>query len=378
VDVANLLEHEQFHDLMLAKRVPKVQVATFDIAAWDLHARMLGKPLHALLGTKRTKVLRYGDVRGLQPDFSPQNYARSAARYLDQTGMLATKLHFPGAMGTADSISFPVLLETLQAVRQAVGKDKILAYDPCARGLAESATNSVDEAKQILKLMDELNYSWIEGPLPPMPYETQIPKYVELVKTGTKQRIQAEGPGSPIGDNTPFEDMRRWAEAGAITQCSTDAQWSTGVTNCLRCLEHARLHPPLVINLHYSQPPHVHLLAAIPDRPPASGIRLGGAALSPQFLNRIEDVGRQRLKHRQSPATSHPGVRMRGLPGHRRAYQPRPARHRRPRDSAVRPRPRVPWLHTRIRSPTTCPSTPPTPHPNVGRLPPRRGVRARR
>jgi L-alanine-DL-glutamate epimerase-like enolase superfamily enzyme len=265
VQGANLLDHEPLHDLLLAKRVPKVQVAAFDIAAWDLHARMLGKPLHALLGTKRTKVLRYGDVRGLQPNFSPQNYARSAARMLEQSGMLATKLHFPGAMGTSDSISFPVLLETLQAVRQAVGKDPILAYDPCARGMAESATNSVDEAKQILKLMDALGYSWIEGPLPPVPYETQIPKYVELMKTGTKQRIQAEGAGSPIGDETPFEDMKRWAEAGAITQWSTDAQWSTGVTNCLRCLEYSRLHPPLVINLHYSQPPHVHLAMAYDD-----------------------------------------------------------------------------------------------------------------
>jgi hypothetical protein len=33
-----------------------------------------------------------------------------------------------------------------------------------------------------------------------VPHETQIPKYVELMQTGTKQRIQAEGPGSPIGE----------------------------------------------------------------------------------------------------------------------------------------------------------------------------------
>ena len=261
----NLLEHEKLYDAMVAKGVPQAQIATLDIACWDLHARMLKKPLHALLGTKRTKMLRYGDVRGQQPNFSPQPYADNVARYLEREKLQATKLHFPGNMGTPQSISFLMILETLRAVRKAVGKDKILAWDPYP-GSAESATTSLDEAKQILTLMDELGYAWIEGPLPPMPYETQIPKYVELVKTGTKQRIQAEGPGSPIGDGTAFADMKRWAEAGAITQCSTDAYIGIGVTNCLRMLEYAKAHPPLVINLHWDWAPHAHLAMAYDEK----------------------------------------------------------------------------------------------------------------
>jgi L-alanine-DL-glutamate epimerase-like enolase superfamily enzyme len=262
---ANLLEHDKIYDLMIAKGVSKGQVAALDIACWDLHARMQKKPLHALLGTKRTKIMRYGDVRGTQPNFSPQKYADKVARYLEAAKMQATKLHFPGNMGTPESISLPAIFETLRAVRQAVGKDKILAWDPYP-GSAESATTSVEEAKQILKLMDELGYSWIEGPLPPAPYETQIPKYIELVKTGTKQRIQAEGPRSRIGDGTSFEDMKRWVEAGAITQCSTDAYISAGITNCLRMLEYAKAHPPLVINLHWSWTPHVHLAMAYDEK----------------------------------------------------------------------------------------------------------------
>ena len=262
---ANLLDHDGLYDLMIAKNVPKSQIAAMDIACWDLHARMVQKPLHALLGTKRTKMLRYGDVRGQQPDFSPQKYADNTARYLEREKLQATKLHFPGNMGTPESISLPMIFETLQAVRKAVGKDIILAWDPYP-GSAESATTSVDEAKQILKLMDELDYSWIEGPLLPVPYETQISKYVELVKTGTKQRIQAEGPGSPIGDATGFDDMKRWVEAGAITQCSTDAYIHSGVTNCLRMLEYAKAHPPLVINLHWDWAPHAHLAMAYDEK----------------------------------------------------------------------------------------------------------------
>jgi len=250
---------------MIAKGVPKSQLTIVDIACWDLHARMLKKPLHALLGTKKTKILRYGDVRGQQPDFSPQKYAAAVARYFESSKLQATKLHFPGAMGTPESIPFKDILETLRQVRKAVGDDKILALDPYP-GSAESATNSVDEAKEILKVMDELHYAWIEGPLPPVPYETQIPKYVELVKTGAKLRIQAEGPRSPIGDGTGFEDMKRWAEAGAITQCSTDAYINAGVTNCLRMLEYAKAHPPLVINLHWAWAPHAHLAMAYDEK----------------------------------------------------------------------------------------------------------------
>ena len=262
---ANLLDHENLYDLMIAKGVPKSQLAVVDIACWDLHARMFKKPLHALLGTKKTKILRYGDVRGQQPDFSPQKYAAAVARYFESSKLQATKLHFPGTMGTPESIPFKDVLETLRQVRKAAGDDKILAWDPYP-GSAESATNSVDEAKEILKVMDELHYAWIEGPLPPVPYETQIPKYVELVKTGAKLRIQAEGPRSPIGDGTGFEDMKRWAEAGAITQCSTDAYIAGGVTNCLRMLEYAKAHPPLVINLHWAWAPHAHLAMAYDEK----------------------------------------------------------------------------------------------------------------
>jgi L-alanine-DL-glutamate epimerase-like enolase superfamily enzyme len=261
----DLCDHEALHDAMANAGVPRAQIATLDVAAWDLHARMIGKPLHAMLGTKKTKILRYGDVRGQQPDFSPKKYADSVARYLERTGMKATKLHFPGAMGTKESIGFDAVLETLEAVRKAVGPQTVLAWDPYP-GSAESATASLDEAKRILKLMDELGYAWIEGPLPPTPYETQIPKYVELVKSGAKLRIQAEGPRSPIGDGTPFDDFLRWAEAGAITQCSTDAYISSGVTNCLRMLEYAKAHPPLAINLHWAWAPHAHLAMAYDER----------------------------------------------------------------------------------------------------------------
>jgi len=195
------------------------------------------------------------------PDFE-----RHVQPILDRTGMIATKLHFPGNMGTEDSIPLEDVLATLSAVREAAGKDKILAWDPYP-GSAESATTSPDEARQMIQLMDELGYAWFEGPLPPVPYETQIPKYVELMELSPKLRIQAEGPGSPIGDGTTYADMVRWVEAGAVNQCSTDAYIKEGLTHAKRFLDYAKNHPErkLVINLHWAWAPHAHLVMAYDD-----------------------------------------------------------------------------------------------------------------
>lgn len=256
----NLLQHEKLYDLMVGKKVPVNELKSADILCWDLHSRMLNKPLHALLGTRRKKVLRYGDVRGKQPHFSPEKYAKQVARYLDRTKLKATKLHFPGAMRTKESVK-----ATLRAIRAATGPEPILAWDPYLRS-AESATCSLDEAREILELMHELGYAWIEGPLPPVPEDTQLPKYAELMKTA-KIRIQPEGPG-PIGDGTDLATIQRWAEAGAANQFSTDAYIRDGITQVVRFLEWVRRNPQkkLTVNLHWSWLPHLHLAMAYDER----------------------------------------------------------------------------------------------------------------
>lgn len=301
----NLLDHEAIYGEMVKAGVGHGPMVTFDIACWDLHARMEGKPLHAVLGTTRQKVLRYGDVRGQQPNFSPEKYAQTVATYLQRTKMIATKLHFPGAMRDERSIEFKQVLQTLREVRKAVGPDKILAWDPYP-GSAESATPSLDEAKEIIALMDELNYAWIEGPLPPAPFETQIPKYVELMKLKPKLRIQAEGPGSKIGDGTPYDVMKQWVEAGAVNQCSTDAYIVGGLTHAMRFVQYARQNrdKKLVINLHWAWAPHAHIAMATEEE------------IMPLVeFPMVEDVAKDRLDGPHLLAPDWPGVYKIDKPG---------------------------------------------------------------
>lgn len=257
----DLLNHAELFAALSGAGVPAAELKSADLLAWDLHARMEKLPLHALLGTRRTRILRYGDVRGQQPGFDPQQYADKVARYLEETGMRATKLHFPGAMGTGDSIEFVMVLDTLKRIRQTTGPRPMLAWDPYPAS-AESATRSMAEAREIIALMESLNYAWIEGPLPPVPEAGQIPKYQELVRT-SKLVIQAEGQG-PVGDGTAPEAIRRWVEAGAVTQFSTDCYIREGVTPLIETLDWARRQRARKVraNLHWSWVPHLHLAMA--------------------------------------------------------------------------------------------------------------------
>ena len=125
--------------------------------------RLANKPLHALLGTgRKKKIVRYGDVRWQGSDMTPEGYAKQVASYLERTGMIATKLHFPGNMGNEDSMPLKDILNTLTGVRKAVGDDKILAWDPYPRK-AESATTSLNEAKAMIRHMDDLDYAKVRG-----------------------------------------------------------------------------------------------------------------------------------------------------------------------------------------------------------------------
>lgn len=254
----DLRDHRAVHRRLSAAGVAGAEIAAADIACWDLDARREGKPLHALIGTARRRAVRYGDVRGTQPDFSPAAYAEKVAKYLRDQKLQATKLHFPGAMGTQDSISFAQVKETLRRIREATGPEPILAYDPYPHS-AESATPSLDEARELLDLLRELKFAWVEGPLPPEPEAEQLAKYTELMRVA-RIRVQPEGSGR-IGDLSPVAALRRWAEAGAADQFSTDCYFADGITPVVEFIGWLQRQPPgkFVLNLHWSWLPHVHL-----------------------------------------------------------------------------------------------------------------------
>jgi L-alanine-DL-glutamate epimerase-like enolase superfamily enzyme len=237
--------------------------AGFDVACWDVHARMRKQPLHALLGTRRQKYRPYGDERW-NVRLSPDEYAKRVAANFERRGMLCTKLHVPGTYALegrtgdhgVDGLPLETVLTILRKVREAVGDDKALAYDPHPQ---KAAALKLNDARVVARALDELNYEWVECLLPPEP--DRIQDWLTL-RREARFRFQREESPSQTAD----EEIR-WLEAGAANQVTWDCRFG-GITKLLDIIAWIRRHPEhgVVLNLHYSQPAHQQIAAALTDR----------------------------------------------------------------------------------------------------------------
>jgi len=237
--------------------------AAFDILCWDAHARAVNKPLHALLGTKRRRYRPYGDERW-NVRLSPDEYARRVAGTFARQGILCTKLHVPGTYALSSDrkgdngvkgLPLKTVLTMLRKVREAVGDKVSLAYDPHPQ---KAAALKLADARTIAKVLDELRYEWVECLLPPEP--DRMKEWLVLRKEAKLRFQREESPGQTA------EEEIRWLEAGAVNQVTWDCRFG-GITKFLEILAWARSHPGkgVVFNLHYSQPAHQQLAAALTD-----------------------------------------------------------------------------------------------------------------
>ncbi len=126
-----------------------IAVAGLDMAAWDALARAAGVPLCVLLGGSVAPVPAYNS-NGLwlrQPD----EVAAEAIELRDQGGFRGLKLRL-GRDRLADDLA------TVEAVRQAVGRDMNLMVD-FNQGL------HFGEALERCHAIDDLGLAWIEEPI---------------------------------------------------------------------------------------------------------------------------------------------------------------------------------------------------------------------
>jgi L-alanine-DL-glutamate epimerase-like enolase superfamily enzyme len=260
----NLCDHPLVWQAMLAANVGDGWFrAGFDIACWDIHARLKKQPLHALLGTRRQKYRPYGDERW-NIRFSPDAYAKKVADSFRRRGMLCTKLHVPGTYALegrtgdhgVEGLPLPTVLMILRKVRQAVGDDVALAYDPHPQ---KAAALTLEDARAVSKVLDELNYEWVECLLPPEP--DRIQDWLTLRKEARLRFQREESPSQTA------EEEIRWLEAGAANQVTWDCRFG-GITKLLDITAWIRRYPEkgVVLNLHYSQPAHQQIAAALTDR----------------------------------------------------------------------------------------------------------------
>ncbi len=172
----NPFDRERFWQHMWAAKTPENIMGVVDMALWDLAGNAAGMPVYHLLGGCRDKVKAYAST---YPNMgSVQNYADHAVACKKQ-GYQAYKIHPYYYWDPATKQAVPGRpshikedIEVIHAVRDAVGDDMVLMYDPWG------TYHTVEEALQVGRELEQRNYYWYEHPMP----EHRVDAYIRLTE----------------------------------------------------------------------------------------------------------------------------------------------------------------------------------------------------
>ena len=209
-DIAGLMLELQKRLHLIGRTGPVVYALSgLDIALWDIAGKAAGKPLHALLGTRKheglpasASLLRYGNAGLVE-----RNAAAAAGE-----GYRVIKLH-------------ETTVESVRAARRAVGPEIALTMDT-------NCPWTVDEAIAIAHATREYDLTWLEEPIwPPEDYEALA-------------RVRREG-GVPIaaGENAlSVTDFARMFAARAVDYAQPSVTKVGGVSELVKigelCVAH--------------------------------------------------------------------------------------------------------------------------------------------
>jgi L-alanine-DL-glutamate epimerase-like enolase superfamily enzyme len=126
-------------------------VSAVDVAMWDLKGKILGQPLHRLLGGYRTKVPAYAGWK-LWWQYDVETVAANAAEFAKQ-GFKALKYRMWG-----DGADMTPYVERTHAIRDAVGPDFGMHLDI-------NQNFSPDRAMRLGRALEPYNLAWLEDPV---------------------------------------------------------------------------------------------------------------------------------------------------------------------------------------------------------------------
>jgi L-alanine-DL-glutamate epimerase-like enolase superfamily enzyme len=157
-------DREKFWHWMWVAKVPENILSTLDMALWDLQARSFGVPIHKLLGGCRDRVKAYAST---YPNMgTPEAYAAHAVACRSE-GYRAYKIHpyyFADPATLAPTPGRPSHVredvEVCRAVREAVGDEMVLMFDPWGTYC------TYEEALWVGRELEKLDFAWYEHPMP--------------------------------------------------------------------------------------------------------------------------------------------------------------------------------------------------------------------
>lgn len=169
-------DREKFWHWMWVSNMPENLLSVIDMALWDLQARAFGVPVYKLLGGCRDKVKAYAST---YPNMgTPEEYAAHALA-CKQEGYTHYKIHpyyfwDPDTgqpdRGRPSHIDWDIA--ACRAVREAVGPDMVLSFDPWG------TYRTYEDAYRVGRELERLDFYWYEHPM----LEYRVAAYEKLCR----------------------------------------------------------------------------------------------------------------------------------------------------------------------------------------------------
>ena len=169
-------DREKFWHWLWVANIDENLISVLDMVLWDLQARVFGVPVYKLLGGCRDKVKAYAST---YPNMGrPEDYAQHALE-CKRLGYTHYKIHpyyfwdpvkqepDPGRPSHT-----PQDIEVCRAVREAVGDDMVLSFDPWG------TYRTYEEAHRVGRALEALNFYWFEHPM----LEYRVSAYEKLCR----------------------------------------------------------------------------------------------------------------------------------------------------------------------------------------------------
>ncbi|GGL11710.1 enolase C-terminal domain-like protein [Mangrovihabitans endophyticus] len=214
-------------------------ISAVDAALWDLKARLLGLPLHRLLGAVRDDVPVYGS--GGFTTYSHSQLEAQLADWLDH-GFSSIKIKIGESFGTRVDRD----LERMTATRHLIGDDIELFVD----------ANGGYQRKQAIRVMRaarDLDITWFEEPVS----SDDLEGLREV-----RDAVDADVTAGEYGYDLAY--FARMCAAGAVDCLQADVSRCGGITEWLRVAAVAAAHN-LQISGHCGPHLHAHVAAATPN-----------------------------------------------------------------------------------------------------------------
>ncbi len=215
-------------------------ISAVDVALWDLKARLLGLPLHRLLGAVRERVPVYGS--GGFTTYSPDRLGKQLDGWVNGQQIPRVKIKIGQSWGTEPARD----LARMRQARTVIGDDAELFVD----------ANGAYTRKQAVRMMgraEDLDVHWFEEPVS----SDDLAGLHEV-----REAVRADVTAGEYGYDLVY--FRRMCAAGAVDCLQADASRCGGITEWLRVAAVAASYG-LEVSGHCAPHLHAHVAAAIPN-----------------------------------------------------------------------------------------------------------------